>query len=133
MVSPCFLLSPSLYAVLTRPRPILGAGEVQTRIPEIFSKISGGAACLEVILGSDPDLQESVDWDSDETLRKVRASPEDVIKKAMYPEHQIIYSKDGKFPVLDVCGQPPAGLDWQKTALHGLVICGEKYLIKAVD
>ena len=94
MVSPCFLLSPSLYAVLTRPRPILGAGEVQTRIPEIFSKISGGAACLEVILGSDPDLQESVDWDSDETLRKVRASPEDVIKKAMYPEHQIIYSKD---------------------------------------
>ena len=37
---------------------ILGAGE----IPVIFSKVSGGADCSAEILGSDPDLQGSVDW-----------------------------------------------------------------------
>jgi hypothetical protein len=111
-------------------RRILGAGEVQASIPEIFSKImSGGADCLAEILGSDPGLQGSVDWDRAETLGKVRASPEDVITKAKYAEHEIIYSKDGKFPVLDAQGQPPAGLEWQKNRHHGLVISSESHLI----
>ena len=105
---------------------------MQASIPVIFSKImSGGAGCLEEILGSDPDLQGSVDWDRAETLGKVRASPEDVITKAMYDKHQIIYSRDGTFPVLDDKGRPPEALEWQKNSLHGLVIRGERHLIDA--
>ena len=102
-------------------------------LPEIFLKISEGAVCRDEILGSDPDLQGSVDWNLEETLGKVRASHEDVITKDKYRHYRIIYSEDGKFPVLDVHGQPPAGLEWQKTALHGLVISGQNMLIQAVD
>ena len=113
-------------------RRILGAGEVQASIPVIFSKItSGGANCLAEILGSDPDLQGSVDWDRAETLGKVRASEEDVIRKEMYVQHQIIYSRDGAFPVLDGQGRPPVGLEWQKNRHHCLVISGEPHLINA--
>ena len=105
---------------------------MQASIPVIFSKItSGGANCLAEILGSDPDLQGSVDWDRAETLGKVRASEEDVIRKEMYDQQQIIYSRDGAFPVLDAQGRPPAGLEWQKNPHHGLVISGEPHLINA--
>ena len=74
-----------------------------------------------------------MDWDLVETLGKVRASPEDIITKAKYPQPEVLYSKDGEFPVLDCDERPPAHLEWQKTPLHGLVICGEKHLIQAVQ
>ena len=112
---------------------ILGAGEIPVSVIS-FSKISGGGAgCLAEILGSDPDPQGSVDWDRNETLGKVRASPEDVITKEMYDEHQIIYSKDGEFPLLNLDGQPPEGLEWQKSRDHCLVISGKNHLKAAVD
>ena len=118
-------------------RQILGAGVAHPPgnqpLPVIFLTISEGAVCRDEILGSDPDLQGSVDWNLEETLGKVRASHEDVITKDKYRHYRIIYSEDGKFPVLDVHGQPPAGLEWQKTALHGLVISGKNMLIKAVE
>ena len=105
---------------------------MQASIPVIFPKImSGGAACLAEILGSDPALQGSVDRDRAETLCKVRASEKDVITKDLYGIHQIIYSKDGKFPTLDPQGQPPADLTWQNNSHHGLVISGEPHLINA--
>ena len=74
-----------------------------------------------------------MDWDREETIGKVRASQGDVITKHMYCEHQIIYSRWGEFPVLDELGLPPAGLEWQKTPQHGLVINGNAHLIKAVE
>ena len=112
---------------------ILGAGEIPVSVIS-FSKISGGGAgCLAEILGSDPDPQGSVDWDRHETLGKVRASPEDVITKEMYREHQIIYSQDGTFPLLNCDCQPPAGLEWQKSRDHCLVISGKNHLITAVN
>jgi len=73
-------------------------------------------------------------WDRAETLGKVRARPEDVITKEKYRDHGIIYSKEGRFPILDTDGQPPAGLDsleWQTNPQHGLVIRGETHLIQA--
>ena len=51
----------------------------------------------------------------------------------MYYEHQIIYSKDGEFPLLNLDGQPPEGLEWQKSRDHCLVISGKNHLKAAVD
>ena len=96
------------------------AGAVQARIN----------ACRDEILGSSPGITE--DWDRNETLGKVRASLEDVITKQGYTEHGIIHSADGRFPVLNADGLPPAELAWQESPHHGLVICGETHLILAV-
>ena len=87
------------------------------------------AVCLADILGSSPDRTE--DWDRAETLGKVRARREDVITQEKYRDHGIIYSKEGRFPILDTEGQPPAGLEWQTNPQHGLVIRGETHLIQA--
>ena len=89
------------------------------------------AVCLADILGSSPDRTE--DWDRAETLGKVRARREDVITQEKYRDHGIIYSKEGRFPILDTEGQPPAGLEWQTNPQHGLVIRGETHLIQAVE
>jgi hypothetical protein len=94
--------------------------------------LSFGSACREEILESGPDEPGSVDWDLEDTLDKVRASEKDVITKEMRVEHEIIYSEDGKFPVLGVDGHPPAHLAWQNNPHHGLVINGEDHLIAAV-
>jgi len=116
-------------------RRILCAGEVlEASFPAIFSKIiSGGVDCFNEILCSVPDLPGSVDWDRAETLGKVRASREDVITKAKYSTEGIIYSKSGQFPHLDKSGNPPLGLEWQKSSHHGLVINSQTQLIKAVE
>jgi hypothetical protein len=110
-------------------RRILGAGE----IPEIFSKITGGPSCFEEILSSDPDLQEHVDWDREETIGKIEASPMDVITKEKYADNNILYSANGDFPILDAAGNPPENLQWQKTPHHGLVICGKSHLTNAAQ
>jgi len=89
------------------------------------------AVCRADILGSSPDRTE--DWDRAETLGKVRARREDVITQEKYRDHGIIYSKEGRFPILDTEGQPPAGLEWQTNPQHGLVIRGETHLIEAVE
>ena len=98
----------------------------------IISMLSFGSACREEILESGPDEPGSVDWDLEDTLDKVRASEKDVITKEMRVEHEIIYSEDGKFPVLGVDGHAPAHLAWQHNPHHGLVINGEDHLIAAV-
>ena len=92
------------------------------------------AVCLADILRSSPDRTEDIldSWDRAETLGKVRARSEDVITKEKYGDHGIIYSKKGRFPILDTDGRPPAGLEWRTNPQHGLVICGETHLIQAV-
>jgi hypothetical protein len=107
---------------LTRRILDAGSGEVQKRI---------SAVCLDDILRSSPDRKE--DWDRAETLGKVRAKPEDVITKEEYGDYEIIYSKNGDFPILDPAGNPPASLDWRINRHHGLVIRGETHLIEAVE
>jgi hypothetical protein len=96
------------------PRYRQGAGEHSCNI---FEDSIWRSRCrlLAEILDNDPGLQGSVDWDHAETLGKVRASPKDVITKAKYNKHQIIYSKDRRFPVLDMKGLPPADLDGKRT------------------
>lgn len=69
-----------------------------------------------------------VDWDRSETLGKVRASESDVVRKEQYAEHDVLYSADGRFPILDAAGNPPVDLNWQKSRHYGLVINAETHL-----
>jgi hypothetical protein len=92
-----------------------------------------GLACYDEILQSEPDPEDSPDSDLNETLGKVWAKDDDVITKAGLFAENIIYSENGKFPILGTDSKPPVDTQWQHTPNHGLLINGMSHVLDAVD